>query len=258
MSEPGFRVVIQKRVLSGSDDDQLLQRVATVYVEGDKECRVFAPPMATGDALEWSDHFVVRRLSRVSPNPNHEIDVTDADRILVTKLVKEELENMEHNANRPMGVNPDGLHYDAYICLQGHVQSSRGLPFTPGEHCSKCGAVCIDACPDCKTPIRGQSIRSHVNFYQLPAFCYKCGHPFPWMKDVLDTARQLLYHDDKLSQDDRNELWDLLKHVMSDPKSDVVAAKRKLIDIQLGKAASATREALLDLLAKYLAEMSKP
>jgi hypothetical protein len=45
---------------------------------------------------------------------------------------------------------------------------------------------------------------------------------------------------------------------MSDPKSDLVPAKRKLIDINLVKAAAATREFLTDLVAKYLAEMSKP
>lgn len=77
------------------------------------------------------------------------------------------------------------------------------------------------------------------------------------MENRLQTAKELLYHDDKLSQEDREKLWDLLRYVMSDPKSDLLPAKRKLIDISLGKATAPIREAVLDLLAKYFAEMSK-
>jgi hypothetical protein len=44
---------------------------------------------------------------------------------------------------------------------------------------------------------------------------------------------------------------------MSNPKSDLVPAKKKLIEISLGKATVTIREAVLDLLAKYFAEMSR-
>lgn len=78
------------------------------------------------------------------------------------------------------------------------------------------------------------------------------------MEDRLQTAKELLYHDDKLSLDERKELWNLLQYVMSNPKSDLVMAKKKLIEINLTKAAAATRELVMDFLAKYLAEISKP
>jgi hypothetical protein len=77
------------------------------------------------------------------------------------------------------------------------------------------------------------------------------------MQDRLETARELLEHDDRLSLDERNQLWGLLQYVMSDPKADLVPAKRKLIEIKLGKAAQATREVLLDFLAKVAAESLK-
>ncbi len=77
------------------------------------------------------------------------------------------------------------------------------------------------------------------------------------MEERLKTARELLYHDDKLSQEERERLWDLLRFVMSDPKADLVPAKRKLIDIDLKKAAAVTRDVLTDFLAKYFAELSK-
>jgi hypothetical protein len=255
MIEPKFKVVIEATSLSGEDRDWLVQRVATVYVPGGAlgrdEYRVTAPPKATGDALEWADHFIVRR-----PGRHTEIEVTDGNRVLVIKAVREELERIKRDENRPVGMNPDGIYYDAHICLKGHVRSSSGFPLTPGEYCTKCGSLCLADCPECNIPIRGQIVGNAISYYRAPAFCHKCGHPYPWMKDRLETARSLLYHDDKLTEDDRKELWVLLKDVMSDPKSDLAPAKRKLIDFKLAKAV--TREAMLDLLAKYFAEMSKP
>jgi hypothetical protein len=74
------------------------------------------------------------------------------------------------------------------------------------------------------------------------------------MEERLRTARELLRHDDKLTLADRNELWDLLQYVMSDPKADLVPAKKKLIEIKLGKATGYVRDAVLDLMAKIVVE----
>ena len=71
------------------------------------------------------------------------------------------------------------------------------------------------------------------------------------------TARELLDHDDKLTEDDRKALWADLKYVMSDPKADLVPAKKKLINFKLEKATDWVREAVLDLLAKTAAEVIK-
>ena len=77
------------------------------------------------------------------------------------------------------------------------------------------------------------------------------------MKDKLDTARELLFNDDKLTLDEREELWGLLQYVMSDPKSDLTPGKSKLISIKIKKAAKGTQEFVENIVAKYLAEMSK-
>jgi hypothetical protein len=77
------------------------------------------------------------------------------------------------------------------------------------------------------------------------------------MEHLLKTARELLEHDDKLTLDDRNALWGDLQYVMSDPTSDLVPAKRKLIDIRLSKATEYVREAILDLVAKISVEFLK-
>jgi hypothetical protein len=78
------------------------------------------------------------------------------------------------------------------------------------------------------------------------------------MEERLGTARELLDHDDQLTEDDRQALWPDLRYVMSNPQADLVPAKRKLIDIKLGKASEWVREAILNLLAKTIAEMAKP
>ncbi|HMH05897.1 MAG TPA: hypothetical protein VK579_04365 [Terriglobales bacterium] len=44
---------------------------------------------------------------------------------------------------------------------------------------------------------------------------------------------------------------------MSDPKSNLVPAKKKLIEFSLAKAHPATREFFLDFMAKFAAAMSK-
>ncbi|MGA7795341.1 MAG: DUF2321 domain-containing protein [Candidatus Acidiferrales bacterium] len=249
------KVVIAQRDLHGSPPDAFPQKVAAVYLDGD-EYRVYAPPKAVGDALEWVEHFRVHQ-----PNPesvNSEIAAEGAYRVLAIQLLKEELEKMKRDTKRPVGLNPDGVCCDAQICLQGHVRSSEGC-FGRGERCTKCGAACIDECQYCKAPIRGQLAHSSGQHYDLPFFCHapECGLPYPWMQDKLETAHELLYDIENLSLDERDELWDLLRFVMSDPKSDWAPAKTKLITIKLAKVSKASRDVLLDFTAKVAAEVMK-
>jgi hypothetical protein len=77
------------------------------------------------------------------------------------------------------------------------------------------------------------------------------------MQERLRTAKDLLDHDDKLLLADRERLWDLLEYVMSDPKSDLAPAKKKLIEIDLEKAVEGTKDFVQGLLAKMGAEMLK-
>jgi hypothetical protein len=250
------RVVIDNAILHGirgSTPDPFPQRVATVYFEGGEEFRVMAPSKATGDALEWLKYVEVRRQGMQGYTP-----ITDHRYNAIINQVAEELERRKLDADIwKYGEHPDARYYAAQICLRGHVHSSDGkTDFKRGEHCPECGDECIDACQRCKAPIRGQGV--HSTSYVRPSFCYKCARPYPWMEDRLQTAKELLDHDDKLSLDDRTKLWDLLQYVMSDPTSDLVPAKKRLIEINLGQAAAVTREVVLDLIAKVTAEILKP
>ena len=165
---------------------------------------------------------------------------------------------IEHETQKPARSSPDGRYYNAQICLQGHVRSSDGR-YEPGEHCTKCGAACIDDCQYCGAPLRGQLANSSMRHYDLPFFCPapECGIAYPWMQDRLETARELLDDTENLSVDERDEVWDLLKFVMSDPKSDWVPAKTKLVCAKLAKVSTASRDILLDFTAKVAAEVAK-
>jgi hypothetical protein len=49
-----------------------------------------------------------------------------------------------------------------------------------------------------------------------------------------------------------------LQYVMSDPKAELVPAKRKLIEFKLENAPEFVREFILDLAAKVIVESAKP
>jgi len=93
--------------------------------------------------------------------------------------------------------------------------------------------------------------------YECPSFCHRCGKPYPWMEDKLKTAKDLLFHDDNLTYEEKQELWDLLKYVMSSPKAELAKGKSKLITIKIQKAAEPFKDFVADVMAKYFAEMSK-
>lgn len=241
------KVVLKQPVLYGSNQPDILQRVANVYING-REYRVFAPPEAKGEAIDWLSHLTIR--------DNSETEVRDVFSILAFKAVKEELEKQKRDAGRAQGMHPDRIHCSAQICLRGHVLHCDGTPFDSSEHCTICGSKCIDECAHCKEPIRGAERSSSAN-YSRPQYCHVCGSPYPWMAERLQTARELLRHDEQLTQADRDELFEILQEVMSDPKSPLVPAKRKLIEIKLGKTAQFARELILDLIAKTAVESLK-
>jgi hypothetical protein len=254
-----LKVVIENAFLKGSQDESMLQRVATVYPEGGGEFRVLAPPKATGDALDWLKQWQVRQPDPEPLGFGGEIVITDGRSGSVVNQVVNALEQRKLESDIwNWGEHPDARFYAAQICMRGHVQSADGKnKFNRDEHCQQCGDPCIDSCQKCKAPIRGGGAWGSPSDYVRPSFCYKCGRPYPWMEDCLATARELLWHDDKLDESDREKLWRILQYVMSDPKSDLVPAKKKLFEIGIGKALPATREFFLDLMAKLGAEMLK-
>jgi len=264
------KVVIENAILRGSPHAQDMQTVATLYVDGE-QFWVVAPPRAQGNPLEWVEHFAVRTQS--SGNFSFGGDVTVDDE-LKPVLIQATVDELKRHALQSeiwgTGGRLEGNFYPAQICLHGHVITADGhdligadgrVGIRKDEHCQKCGSRCVTHCESCKAPIRGKRTMSHEDYvrpsFVPPSFCYNCAKPYPWMEDRLQTARELLWNDDKLSIEERESLWGLLQYVMSDPKSDLVPAKRKLIDIKLEPALAVTREFILDFLAKFAAETLK-
>jgi hypothetical protein len=248
-----LRIVIDNAVLRGSPQDEL-QLVGTAYSPTGEEYRVYAPAKATGKALMWLDYCFVHQQTSDERGPG-ESPIEDGRKGVVIGQVKEELEKHDFDEDIWRGVNSKGQYYAAQICRRGHVRSTDGTDFKADDHCPICGEPCIDRCPKCEAPIRGQSL--YATNFTLPLYCHKCGRSYPWMEDRIQTARELLYHDDKLTMDDKEKLWGLLQYVMSDPKSDTAPAKKRLFEIGVEKALPATREFFLDLMAKLGAEMLK-
>jgi hypothetical protein len=238
------KVIIEQRVLRRSD---AIQRIAIAYL-GAEEHRVYAPARADGDPRDWIDQIAVHRLDGYG-----ETSTSEPTR---TQIIEATLGELERTNSESARAEAEALYCQAQICMQGDVQSCDGTPFDPEGHCTKCGAPLICACLTCKAPIRGKQKYSGAD-YQCPSFCHRCGHPYPWMDDKLRTAHDLLFHDDQLTFQDRKELWDLLRYVMSSPKADLAPAKSKLIAIKIQKAGEPIKDFITDLLAKYAAEMSK-
>lgn len=252
-SSPSVKVVIIQSVLRGSNISTLLQEVATVHINN-RELRVYAPPTATGKAIDWAPHFTARRQGGFFS----EEDLQDEHKAWAIQAVREALENEARDKSVTDGMHPDGIHCSAQICRQGDVQHCDGMPFESDSHCTKCGSSCIHECQHCKEPIRGATAYADTSRYVRPDFCHGCGRPYPWMQDKLQTARRLLDKDDKLTYEDREELWGDLQYVMSNPRADLVPAKKKLIEINIGKAGTLVRELFTDIVAKTTAEVLKP
>jgi hypothetical protein len=240
----GPKVIIEQRNLRSGD---AVQRIALVYL-GAEEHRVYAPAKAAGDPREWAAQIFVHK-----PDGYAEVNVPEPDR---SRVIEATFRALEQTRAESVRAEADARCCEAQICMRGDVQSSDGTPFDPAGHCTKCGAPCIDACLNCKAPIRGKEKYSAA-VYECPSFCHRCGHPYPWMDDKLKTAHDLLFHDDQLTYEERKELWGLLQYVMSSPKAELAPAKSKLIAIKIQKAAGPIKDFVTDLLAKYAAEMSK-
>ena len=133
-------------------------------------------------------------------------------------------------------------HYDvAQICENGHVANTmaREYPGTNQDYCDKCGARTIVICPSCSTGIRGHYHMPGVfgfDSYTAPAFCFKCGKPFPWTLAGLRAVEDLADEMDALTDQEKETLkasvHDLVRET---PKSKVAETRFKKIMQKVGR-----------------------
>lgn len=147
-------------------------------------------------------------------------------------------------------------YYPAEICLNGHVISSYSTNIE--KYCSNCGAKTISSCPSCNTPIRGKYNADNVVIlqdYKAPSYCFSCGKPFPWTQSRIDAIAELIEFDNQLSKDEKLYISNNVNELTIDtPKTKVVATKVKFY---LSEAATATADAIKDILVEIISESAK-
>ena len=152
----------------------------------------------------------------------------------------------------------DDSYYDlAQICENGHVANScaRDYPARNQVHCDKCGSRTITTCPACEAEIRGSyHIPSVIGLsnYTAPAFCYKCGEPFPWTAAALRAAEDLADEMDALSDDEKESLKKTLPDLVREtPRARLAETRfKKLMKKAGGEACEGLRGLLTDIVSE--------
>jgi hypothetical protein len=152
--------------------------------------------------------------------------------------------------------------YDvAQICKNGHVVASTAgsSPQFRQDFCARCGAETLMACPGCSTPIRGHyEVPGVIDFtmrYRRPAYCFKCGKPFPWTEAALQAARELADLDETLKPDEKEQVKADLEAITTDTPRTKVAATR--LGILFKKMGAGTAKAIRDVAVDLASEAAK-
>ena len=144
----------------------------------------------------------------------------------------------------------DGYYDVAQICENGHLVNSmaQDCPNSNQDHCDRCGTPTIIACPSCQTEIRGL-YHDPIGLgppYATPAFCHKCGNPFPWTAASLQAAEELADELDGLTPDDRESLKKSVHDLVREtPKTRVAETRFKKIMRKVGRDGCESMKALL-------------
>lgn len=133
--------------------------------------------------------------------------------------------------------------YDvAQVCQNGHAITgrARGYPENRAEFCPKCGEPTIMQCVECNAEIPGVYDAPGVlvlgSTYYPPAYCRKCGKPYPWTARQIRAAKEMADELDELSVEDREKLKRSIDHLSTDgPETELAAVRFKKIIQKLGK-----------------------
>lgn len=177
--------------------------------------------------------------------------------------------------------NPQHYFETAEICLQGHV-TTLNYERNVGERtpfCPDCGERTIHECPNCHAPIRGAhyvkgpvttgiNVLYHESYqavheqrvdkepYKLPAYCHKCGAPFPWTQSAIAEASDLVEKEmPELNTDEKAEFKAALPKVISDTPLTTRAAK--MISRLLKKVAPIANETFKQIFYRLAADEAK-
>ncbi len=148
----------------------------------------------------------------------------------------------------------------AQICLNGHVITDhyQSSPERRKDFCHQCGARTIHQCPNCNTNIQGDYVVPGVvaisGRRHAPAFCHRCGTPFPWTEMNLQAARELTLETEEFGQE-KDKLIESLPELLADTPKTTVAVKRW--KTALGKLGEHSAAAFKEILVQIASETAK-
>lgn len=159
-----------------------------------------------------------------------------------------------------MGGDSDvaGFHHAA-ICESGHTATS-SMEISPDRSaafCTVCGSKIIQQCPACGANIRGYYHVPQVLSlaeYVPPAYCHRCGTPYPWTSARLAAAADLV-DEMGLGEEQQRAVKNALEKIAQDtPATPAAAARlRKL----LGQATDSVGRAAWKLALDVATEAAK-
>lgn len=156
--------------------------------------------------------------------------------------------------------------YDvAQVCPNGHVITAyaSSYPQHRQEFCAKCGAQTIMSCQACGADIPGDYLAVGIiggPEYQPPAYCIKCGAPFPWMTTRLSAAKALAVNLANLSETEQRELEAAIDDMAKDtPMAQVSAGRFKRLVLKSGASAlDGFRTILVDVVSEAVKKVIWP
>lgn len=145
---------------------------------------------------------------------------------------------------------------EAQVCLNGHT-ITRDLENEGGsKFCPKCGEKTVTNCVDCDAILRGSRLGG-AHFGNLPpdSYCYSCGEPYPWTKNILEATRELANEFDELDDNDRTLLVESIPDLIVDtPNTEISKVRFGKVYNKLGEKA---KQALYKLLVDVLSNIGK-
>ncbi|MGA2914767.1 MAG: DUF2321 domain-containing protein [Sedimentisphaerales bacterium] len=148
------------------------------------------------------------------------------------------------------------------VCENGHqITGCYNIsPEKRQKYCQKCGASTIITCRDCGENIPGERIElddwdGTVEIADVPSYCHNCGKPYPWTKNKIETAIQILTEYGNLDDQEKKTIEQDINNIAKDiPQAELSAMRIKRI---WDKCSAAGYEVIMEFASRTAAKILK-
>ncbi len=158
------------------------------------------------------------------------------------------------------------------VCQQGHThERGENAEVLEGvlvdrKYCERCGNVLLWECPSCSAPIRGgrraqvpvHSSSIERTSWKAPAYCARCGLPYPWTQKRIDALRTAVAEATELSAADREELVEVIPDLVSSAPTPTSERSVLRVNRLFKRLAAQGPGFATELLAKVIVEVAAP